>query len=231
MVAAGDYDGRVRVWDTSTGSLSATLRASARVGSVVVASGSAERLLAAAGSDGIVHLWNARTLQPVGSLGTSYSTAVTGLAFGPNETLAAGTEDGTVRLFSIRARRAVGLLETLTGASYTDVAAFAPTGRLVATGDGSGVVRLWDPASGGQLGQYLGPHHAEIMGVAFGSDGRTLAAASYYGSVLIWSDFFWPNFASLKRRVCALTGGDLTRDDWAFFARGIPYQRPCGVSQ
>src|SRR5262249_6681812 len=51
--------------------------------------------------------------------------------------------------------------------------AFAPDGRLLASGRGS-TVCLWDAATGRKVRQWLEPH-GDVASLAFSRDGRTLA--------------------------------------------------------
>jgi WD40 repeat protein len=54
-------------------------------------------------------------------------------------------------------------------------AAFSPDGRLLATGDPDGVIRVWDVASGRPAGPPL-RHPCEVASLAFRPDGRVLLA-------------------------------------------------------
>ena len=58
------------------------------------------------------------------------------------------------------------------------------TGGL-ASGDESGMIRIWDVAMGKELRQFPGKAK-EIMSIAFGKDGKLLASAGRDGSVSLW---------------------------------------------
>jgi len=62
-------------------------------------------------------------------------------------------------------------------------AAFGP--GLVATGGDDGVLRIWDPVTGGQLREWTG-HSDEVLALDFSPDGRWLASGGAGGVVRIW---------------------------------------------
>jgi WD40 repeat protein len=65
--------------------------------------------------------------------------------------------------------------------------AFSPDGKLVAVGDNSGTVVLWDPARGVQVGRPLVAHNGGVGQLSFSPDGRALATAQSDGSVRLWN--------------------------------------------
>ncbi|GAA4577074.1 WD40 repeat domain-containing serine/threonine protein kinase [Planotetraspora kaengkrachanensis] len=62
---------------------------------------------------------------------------------------------------------------------------FSPDGKILACGNGSGDVRLWDVAARRSLGDLEG-HDDAVRSVAFSPDGRTLASGGLDGTIRLW---------------------------------------------
>ena len=212
LLASADGDGTVRLWNPATGrSVGAPLPAEtsqagfgARASTILhadtcpgcYASGVAfspnGKLLASAGADSFVRLWNPATGHLVGApLFAGGAGPVNGVAFSPNgKLLATADADGTVRLWNPATGNPVGAPlpadSSLNGG--VNAVAFSPNGRLLATADTDGTVRLWNPATGNPVGA---PLPAGVVGgasgVAFSPNGRLLATADTDGTVRLWN--------------------------------------------
>jgi len=97
--------------------------------------------------------------------------------------VAAGTGGGTV----LRSARTGAVLRRLPAASTAAgaTAALSPSGRVLATSDVSGAVRLWDTGTGRPLSVLAGVS-AAAGSLAFSPSGRLLLAAGGDGTAVVW---------------------------------------------
>ncbi|MEV6302180.1 hypothetical protein AB0M02_22380 [Actinoplanes sp. NPDC051861] len=250
LAGAGD-DGTVRLWKTTAagatateadgrtpgtepsgdgaGPVGRTLRG--HVGPVTaVAFGPRDHLLASAGDDGTVRLWNGAAGTPVGAPLTGHGGAVTAVAFrrdGRMLAVASSTPaGGVVHLWDPATRRRVG--KTLNGhADWIWSLAFSRDGRLAGAGL-DGTVRVWDPVTGRRVAPVL-RGEGKMTGVAFSPDGTRLAGSGSDRMIRLWNtsggrlagtpvsgrqDWVWSVAFSPDGRMLATGGEDGTVRLW-----------------
>jgi WD40 repeat protein len=137
---------------------------------------------------------------------TGHTDAVSALAFSPRGGflgegfLATGSFDGTARLwvYSVGEKKPRGgVFEPFLGAvrhrhtlgghrGVVMTVAFAPAGKVLATGGMDATIRLWDAATGKQK-HVLKEHRSWVNGLAFSEDGKLLASASSDATVKLWN--------------------------------------------
>ena len=153
-------------------------------------------LLAAAGADGTLRLWNTASPghpAPVATLAKADGQdPLYTAAFSPDgKTLAAAGAGHVVQLWNVSdPAHPVLLGSPLTGPANTVYSvAFSPDGKTLAAASADKTVRLWnvtDPAHAVPLGQPLTGPAGYVESVAFSPDGKTLAAASADKTVWLW---------------------------------------------
>ena len=79
---------------------------------------------------------------------------------------------------------AVKPVEALILVSVSSVA-FSPDAKTIVSGDGNGMIRLWD-TSGNPIGQPIKGHQGLVSSVAFSPNGKTIVSGSGDGMIRLW---------------------------------------------
>ncbi|MGD9724416.1 MAG: protein kinase [Pirellulales bacterium] len=134
------------------------------------------QLLATAGADRTIHLWDIATSQSVAKL-SGHTNDVNDLAFSPDgRLLASAGDDATIRVWPVSGAAAPRVLSGFTKLPVFGVA-FSPDGKYLAAACEDTTVRLWDTSSFA-LQNILPGHTAPVNRVCFSPDGQTLLSGS-----------------------------------------------------
>jgi WD40 repeat protein len=141
-------------------------------------------------------------------------------------TLVVGYDSGDVVVWDVAGERARILRH-----AHNDFAVVAldPGGRVFASGGREGAIKLWDLASGAELGDPL-TVSGEVQSLFFDS-GRALAAMSESETTSkvtfrAWRSVLWRDDAAVAH-LCTVAGRDLTTDEWRQFAPGHARSKTC----
>jgi RNA polymerase sigma factor (sigma-70 family) len=173
MLAAGDSDSRVHLWDLATGREQGSLRLHQGEVSALAFSPNGQ-LLASAGYDGAIRLLAPVTGDSLRQI-RAHPGVISSLAFTPDgTTLVSAGWDGTIRLWEMSTGHEIRTLTGHRGRIWS--VAVSPDGKTLASGGADKTIRLWDPVSGNERRQ-VGQHRSGIFSVAFSPDGAVLAAS------------------------------------------------------
>jgi eukaryotic-like serine/threonine-protein kinase len=142
-----------------------------------------DQLLASAGVDATIRIWDIPTKQPVRTL-ADHQRDVQTIAFSPDGKLIASAGfDGTIKLWEVATGH---LLHTFHGhneAIWSLV--FSPNGSLVASVGDDKLLRFSDVKNHKSYPK-KSPHKTQITAVAFSPDGSFLATGAWDRTILLW---------------------------------------------
>ena len=162
MLATASGDCTVKVWDTVRGANVMTLRASGS-GVAFVSTSISDKLVAGAGVDGVVSVWQSDTRRLRYSL-TGHTGRVNVVRFAPDgKTLVSAGKDRSAKLWDMSSGRR---LRSLNGSSSCLALTVGSDSRQMCTGHKDHKIRLWDIRTG-QRQQVISVHESTVTSLAF----------------------------------------------------------------
>jgi len=170
--------GDIRIFDFATGKLVALLQG--HDNSVYdLAFSPDNRLLASAGADQRVILWDVDTHKPVRELDedAAHTDRVVKVQFADDgRKLVTASYDGTVKLWSTANGKLISQIQRHATRIYA--LAVTPDGSKIASGDANGQIRLWEATT--QTSKVFAEQKVTIGALSFSSDGAQLIATCGY---------------------------------------------------
>ena len=222
VLASGGDDGKIFLWDSSSGKVLATL--SGHTSSVFsVAFSPKEYILASGSDDRTVRLWDAVTGQLLFPPLVGHTDRVRSVAFSPDgNLLASASDDGSLRLWDVSTGQPAGA--PMTGhTSYVLSVTFSSDGKLLASSSADRTVRLWDVATGQQVGEPLTGHDGPVRSVAFSPDSQLLATGGEDHTLRLWDT----GMSAYQSFACRRANRNLTPAEWTYFFGNEPYESIC----
>jgi serine/threonine protein kinase len=197
IVASGNGDGTITLWDVATQQGNATLpdinteNWNSFANSVAFSPNGS--MLAASYDAPAITLWNVGARSQITTLPADTRWWVYAVAFSPDGSLlasgngdndpSAGSNDGGVQLWDIASRTmTANLTSTNSGPGSL---AFSPDGATLANVNGSGSITLWHVAARTGTATFTSASYAAKC-VAFSPDGTTLASGNNDGTITLW---------------------------------------------
>ncbi|MEU1204875.1 TIR domain-containing protein [Nocardia sp. NPDC005825] len=120
-------------------------------------------------------------------LDTPARNSVTAFAVSPDGRHAASASGGTIQLLDAVTGRTTGPTFTANNKSPVNCLAYSADGLRLASAGNDGTVQIWDALNGSHIAGPFQTGHTAVMSVAFGPDGRHLAAGVFPDAIQIWN--------------------------------------------
>lgn len=187
--AAGDHDGGIQLWDTTTSSQYASLdghKDDIDSNIFSLAFSPDKSTLASGSEDKTVKLWETQSHKSFATL-SGHAAWITSVAFSEDgKTLASGDAGSDIRLWDLDTLKEI---VSINGHKNTiNALAFAPAetlryGACLASGSADGTIRFWNAKNGEELVTFATGHIEWIKAVAFSENDTNLVSAAFNGNV------------------------------------------------
>jgi WD40 repeat protein len=237
-IAAGGFDGRVRLWEADSLELIDVLRAETtndkgepvpyQVWSVAF-SPDGRHLVTGSGADAsrqlrnLLQVWDLDTRTPDGEpMQGPEKTTVFAVAFVSDDRLVSGSSDGTVRVWDMKERRPIQD-PLFRDQSPVYSLAVAQHNSWIAAGGGGGVVRVWDIREEPPGETPLEGHQDWVHSVAVSTDHTLIASGSADGNLRLW-----PGRGDVGEAVCSKLTVNPSHEQWDEWVEGKKdYEKLC----
>ncbi len=191
MLASGHSDGKIRLWNATTGKRQATLTGHARLlkrddkDVWALAFSHDGKMLASGSHDKTVKLWNTDNRKNFATF-KGHNGWVIAVAFSADGSiLASGDTNKIIKLWDVNTKQERATLIGHTNAISALV--FSPDGKTLASGSYDGTIRFWNQDSGEEISTFTVGHTEWVKTVAFSENGTILTSAFFDGTVNVWS--------------------------------------------
>jgi WD40 repeat protein len=191
VFATGHRDGKIRLWDATTGKRQANLTGHARLlkrddkDVWALAFSHDGKMLASGSHDKTVKLWNADNRKNLATF-KGHNGWVIAVAFSADGSiLASGDTNKVIKFWDVNTKQERATLIGHTNA--ISALTFSPDGKTLASGSYDGTIQFWNQDSGEKISTFTTGHTEWVKTVAFSENGTILTSAFFDGTVDVWS--------------------------------------------
>jgi WD40 repeat protein len=184
--ASASYDKTIKIWDLSTGKHKLTLTGhSARVYDISISKVQNRSILASAGNNDRIFLWDSSTGEKIGELIAPDRCRIITVDFSPDATIiAASGNTGNIYLWDLVTRKHIHTLES--HHSGIEAISFSNDAKWLASASQDKTVRLWNMDNHDINFLFTG-HEDEVLTVCFANTQPLLASGSRDNTVRIYN--------------------------------------------
>jgi WD40 repeat protein len=181
LIASASADATIRIWDAQSGECVQVLRGHYDMVWSVAWSPDGKQVISG-GDDRTIRLWDVDSGQCLLNLQGHNDDVSSFVWFPQTRRIASASIDGTIRFWDLTTGVCDGAIVVYSPV-YT--IALSPDGNILASGDYSGFIKLWNPQTGDTI-QTLFGHTGHVYSIAWSKDGKLLASISADLTGRIW---------------------------------------------
>lgn len=215
LIASAGGDNTIKLWNLQQNSVKILGNHEGTVNSVVFSPDG--KLLVSGSDDSTVKTWEISERQQIAPHApTSFQVPfpVAEVTFSPDGQLIAAAGQHVMLLDAIYQTE----IATLPHGAWTWSAAFSPDGRLLASGDHNGIVRLWSVQQRRIIAQLEG-HSSAVGSLKFSPDNRTLVSGGNDELINLWDVSNWQRIGTIPNNG-AVYAVDFSPDKETFATSG-----------
>jgi WD40 repeat protein len=146
-------------------------------------------ILASAGEDNRITLWDLGNLQQLGEPFGAFSSAIEAIAFSPDGSkIAAGSWDRSISLYDVNTREPIGEPLVLHNGRVNDII-FSPDGEKLFSSSEDGTIIRWDLARKAIAGEILSPAKGNVPFGSLSSNGDKIAVFRDNNDIILYDVF------------------------------------------
>ncbi|HIK36528.1 MAG: WD40 repeat domain-containing protein [Geminocystis sp.] len=190
LLLSGSYDQTLKQWELTTSKLVCSCYHQAPVSALAV--DEENGYVACGASDGTISLWQLGAEQQLGVLVGNMAKVEAVAISHTGEIIAAACADGTIKLWKLPTTifsiflQIEPFLELNAHHGQVMDLSWSPDSQLLYSAGTDGLIKIWYPASGEELGHLKINDSNRIFCLSLSKDGRMLAAGGVDGTVKVW---------------------------------------------
>jgi len=188
IIASGNGDGMIHLWDLDTGELVLELLVEGDRSSVNSITFSPDGKFLASASDSTIRIWEVQTGRETREPLRGHSSCISSIAFSVDEALLVSADlEGKILLWKTETWKVIMKLKGYRSPHMRSIesVAFSHNDTRIASNFAGDTVRVWNTTTGNTMATLKG-HGATVRSVAFSPDDRRIVSGSDDGTVRVW---------------------------------------------
>ena len=185
FVFTGHSNGKVKIWDASTGQVKNQLQVSTRYAREITISPDGKTMVCVGDDESKMQVWDLVNLRKTNDL-KEHQYRVTTIDISPDgKFFVSGSSDGYVKLWDLDTRKMIYSVRIDNTDGVTDLT-FSPDGHEILCSTFGNDIKVIEPTTG-KVNRLLRGHQASVFTVSYSHNERNIISGSDDGEIKIWN--------------------------------------------